>query len=51
MSSGSKALYRANGKLTLDLGYRLSKRVKYKDRSPTPEELAKFLELGTFETR
>jgi len=46
MSSGSKALYRANGKLTLDLGYRLSKRVKYKDRSPTPEELAKFSELG-----
>jgi len=43
---GVKALYHANG-LRLELPYKLSKRVVYKDRSPTPEELQHILEIST----
>jgi hypothetical protein len=43
---GVKALYRANG-LRMESPYKLSKRVVYKDRSPTPEELQRMLEIAT----
>jgi len=42
---GVKALYRVNG-IPLQLPYRLSKRVKYHDRSPTPEELQHLLQIA-----
>lgn len=42
---GVRALFRANG-ISLDLPYRLPRRVKYRDRAPTPEELSKILDLG-----
>jgi len=42
---GVKALFRANG-ITLVLPHRLSKRVKYPDRSPTPEELSKVMDYA-----
>jgi len=42
---GVKALYHANS-LRLELPYKLSKRVIYKDRSPTPEELQYIIEIS-----
>jgi integrase len=42
---GVKALYNANG-IPLVFPYRLSRRVKYPDRSPTPEELTRILNLA-----
>jgi len=42
---GVKALFRVNG-LRLDLPFSFSKRVKYQDRAPTPEELQKIIEIG-----
>src|SRR5207245_2266953 len=42
---GVKQLYRVND-LKVELPYRLSKRVKFKDRSPTPEELQRLIDLG-----
>jgi len=42
---GVKALYRAN-RLGLDLPYRLTRRVMYKDRAPTPEELQHLIDLA-----
>jgi len=42
---GVKALFRVN-EIPLHLPYRLSKRVKYKDRSPTPEELQHLLQIA-----
>ncbi len=45
-----KQLYRANG-LRIELPYRLSKRVKFKDRSPTPEEVQKLIDLSDLRER
>lgn len=42
---GAKALFRING-LTLTLPYRLPKYVKFSDRSPTPEELSRVMDIG-----
>ncbi len=42
---GVKALFRQNG-LTLELPFSFSKRVKYRDRAPTPEELQKLVEMA-----
>lgn len=42
---GVKRLFRANG-INLVLPHRLSKRVKYPDRSPTPEELSKVMDYA-----
>ncbi len=42
---GVKALFRTSG-IVLTLPYRLPKRVKYPDRAPTPEELAKMVDLA-----
>jgi integrase len=42
---GVKALFRTNGVIIV-LPYRLSKRSKYSDRVPTPEELTKIIELA-----
>jgi integrase len=42
---GVKALFRARN-LKLELAYSLSKRGIYKDRSPTPEELATLIDLA-----
>jgi integrase len=42
---GMKALFRVNG-INLVFPYRLSKRVKYPDRSPTPEELSKVMDYA-----
>jgi len=42
---GVKALFRSNG-LKLELPYKMSKRVKYQDRSPTPEELQRIIEIA-----
>ncbi|MEA2089343.1 MAG: site-specific integrase [Thermoproteota archaeon] len=42
---GVKALYRAN-QLALDLPYRLTRRVIYKDRAPKPEELQHLIDLA-----
>jgi hypothetical protein len=40
-----KALYRMNG-LRLELPYRLPKRTIYSDRSPTPEELQRLIDIA-----
>jgi len=40
-----KALFRAN-RLRLDLPYNLSKRTVYSDRSPTPEELQRLIDIA-----
>jgi hypothetical protein len=42
---GVKALFRANN-LKLELAYSLPKRSIYKDRSPTPEELATIIDMA-----
>jgi integrase len=42
---GVKALFKAN-RINLVLPHRLSKRVKYPDRAPTPEELTKITDLA-----
>lgn len=42
---GVKTLYRAS-RLRLDLPYRLTRRVIYKDRAPTPEELQQLIDLA-----
>lgn len=42
---GVKALFRVNG-VNLELPYRVPKKVKYPDRSPTPEELARVIDLA-----
>jgi len=42
---GVKALFRNNG-LQLKLPYKLRRRVKYRDRAPTPEELTKIIDLA-----
>jgi len=42
---GVKALFRSNG-LKLDLPFKMSKRVKYHDRAPTPEELQRVIEIS-----
>lgn len=42
---GVKALFRAS-QLKLELAYSLSKRSIYKDRSPTPEELATLIDMA-----
>jgi len=42
---GVKALFHANG-VAIVLPHRLSRRVKYTDRSPTPEELEKLLTIA-----
>ena len=42
---GVKALFRNNG-LKLDLPFKMSKRVQYKDRAPTPEELQKVIDIA-----
>ncbi|MHA1410212.1 MAG: hypothetical protein ACTSQY_07915 [Candidatus Odinarchaeia archaeon] len=42
---GVKALFRQNG-LTLNLPFGSSKRVKYRDRAPTPEELQKIIDIA-----
>src|SRR5437660_261657 len=42
---GVRQLYTKNG-LKLELSFRISRRVKFKDRSPSPEELQRVLELG-----
>lgn len=44
-AKGVRQLYRVNG-LQLTLLYRLSKKVRYKDRSPTPEEVQKLVDLA-----
>jgi len=44
-AKGVKALFRASG-LRLELPYNLSKRTIYNDRSPTPEELQRLIELA-----
>lgn len=45
---GVKALFRTN-RVNLVLPYRLSKRVKYADRAPTPEELTKIVDIADIE--
>ena len=42
---GMKQLFRVNG-ARIELLYPLSKHVKFKDRSPTPEELQRLIDLG-----
>jgi len=42
---GVKALYRANG-LRLELPYRLTRPVMFKDRAPTPEELQRLIDIA-----
>jgi hypothetical protein len=42
---GVKALYRASG-IRVDLPFRLSKRVRYKDRAPTADELQRLLDVA-----
>ena len=42
---GMKALFRVNG-INLAFPHRLSKRVKYPDRSPKPEELSKVMDYA-----
>jgi len=44
-AKGVKALFRAN-RLRLDLPYNLSKRTVYSDRSPTPEELQRLIDMA-----
>ena len=47
---GVKALFRASN-LKLELAYSLPKRGIYKDRSPTPEELATLIELADIQVK
>jgi integrase len=42
---GVKALFKANH-VTIDFPFRLSKKVKYHDRAPTPEELATLIDIA-----
>jgi len=42
---GVKALFRANG-IELTLPYRIDRRVRYADRSPTQQELQKIIDFG-----
>lgn len=42
---GVKALFRVNG-IELTLPYRIDRRVRYTDRSPTSQELQKMIDLG-----
>ena len=42
---GVKALFRING-IQLKLPYKLKRRVRYKDRAPTPEELTRIIDLA-----
>jgi len=42
---GVKALFMKNG-LKLDLPFRSSKKVKYRDRAPTPDELQRIIEIA-----
>jgi integrase len=42
---GVKALFRING-VNLELPYRVPKKVMYPDRAPTPEELAKVIDMA-----
>lgn len=42
---GVKALLRIHG-ITLTLPFRMQKDIKYHDRAPTPEELARMIDLG-----
>ncbi len=45
-----KTFYRVNG-IKIELTETLSRRVKYKDRAPTPEEMTKLLDIGTLRER
>jgi site-specific recombinase XerD len=45
-----KTFYRVNG-IKIELSEPLSRRVKYKDRAPTPEEMTKLLDIGTLRER
>ncbi|MEM3880349.1 MAG: site-specific integrase [Candidatus Bathyarchaeia archaeon] len=45
-----KALFRCNG-LKLELAYSLPKRSIYKDRAPTPEELATIIDMADIRTK
>lgn len=47
---GVKQLYRTNG-LRVELPYKLSKKVKFKDRSPTPEELQRLIDIADLRSR
>lgn len=42
---GVKALFRTNG-LELKLPYKINRKVKYRDRAPTPEELTKVIDIA-----
>jgi integrase len=42
---GVKAFFRANN-VHLNLPFKMIRRVKYRDRSPTPEELVKIIDIG-----
>ncbi len=41
----TRTFYRCNG-VKIELGHKIKRRVKYKDQVPTPEELAKILDLA-----
>ena len=45
-----RTFYRVNG-VTVELSERLSRRVTYKDRAPTPEELTRLLEIASLRER
>jgi integrase len=47
---GVKALFRAND-IILQLPYQLPRRIKFKDRSPTPEELQKLMDIADLRER
>jgi integrase len=47
---GVKALFRANG-VNLVLPHRLTKRVKYPDRAPTPEEVTRIIDLADIRSK
>jgi len=47
---GVKALYRVN-KLKVELSFHISKKVTYKDRAPTPEEVQKLIEVADVRER
>jgi site-specific recombinase XerD len=47
---GVKTFYRSNG-IKIELTEPLSRRVTYKDRSPTPEELTKILDIADIRTK
>jgi len=49
-AKGVKALFRANH-LRLELDYALSKRIIYKDRAPTPEEIALIIDMAEIRTK